>query len=146
MLQGGRGKIQNIKPMPSMQAAAAKKNLPDGFEIDSDDRGRPLVNGMGLSYARNPKNGSYGWIDRNGGFHMKVNTADSRYKGENSPEAKDLKAKMERSRGGTKAKLEKQYRGVAFGLDEAPKGANMEIVAAAVQEAIADIGAIPAEG
>ena len=146
MLQGGRGKIQNIKPMPSMQAAAAKKNLPDGFEIDSDDRGRPLVNGMGLSYARNPKNGSYGWIDRNGGFHMKVNTADSRYKGENSPEAKDLKAKMERSRGGTKAKLEKQYRGVAFGLDEAPKGANMEIVAAAVQEAIADIGAIPTEG
>ena len=146
MLQGGRGKIQNLKPMPSMQAAAAKKNLPDGFEIDSDDRGRPLVNGMGLSYARNPKNGSYGWIDRNGGFHMKVNTADSRYKGENSQEAKDLKAKIDRSHGARKAQFEKQYRGVAFGLDEAPDGINMEILAAAVQEAISGEADTPVEG
>ena len=146
MLQGGRGKIQNLKPMPSIQAAAAKKNLPDGFEIDSDDRGRPLVNGMGLSYARNPKNGSYGWIDRNGGFHMKVNTADSRYKGENSQEAKDLKAKIDRSHGARKAQFEKQYRGVAFGLDEAPDGINMEILAAAVQEAISGEADTPVEG
>lgn len=146
MLQGGRGKIQNLKPMPAMQAAAAKKNLPDGFEIDSDDRGRPLVNGMGLSYARNPKNGSYGWIDRNGGFHMKVNTADPRYKGENSQEAKDLKAKIDRSHGARKAQFEKQYRGVAFGLDEAPDGINMEILAAAVQEAISGEADTPVEG
>lgn len=109
-----RSNMKNWKPMPKEKQDAAKKVLPEGWRLDGG--GKPMVDSYGNVGARNPENGSYGYIAPDGSLKVLVDTTHPEYKGERSPEA--IQAKKERDEHPDDKEREKQYNRIAFGHDE----------------------------
>lgn len=109
-----RSSGKRLKPMSKERQEAAKKVLPNGWRLDGG--GKPMVNTYGHVGARNPENGSYGYIAPDGSLKVIVDTTHPEYKGENSPEAKQ--AKKDRDANPDNKELEKKYNRIAFGHDE----------------------------
>lgn len=142
ILDSSRGNPENIVPMSKRIADVAKKNIPEGFEIDSDDNGTPLTIKGRYGFARHP-NGSYGRIDSDGKFHLWVDTTSPRIVGEKSPETIEAKKKwLDAEPGSNEEKeLKKAYNQLAFGVDVQDEWTcgegNVAMVAMAVAKALA---------
>ncbi len=142
ILDSSRGNPENIVPMSKRIADVAKRNLPDGFEIDSDDNGTPLTIKGRYGFARHP-NGSYGRIDSDGKFHLWVDTTSPSIVGEKAPETIEAKKKwLDAEPGSNEEKeLKKTYNQLAFGVDVQDEWTggegNVAMVAMAVTKALA---------
>lgn len=133
------GNPENIVPMP--KGTLSKVDLPDGFELDTDINGKPVMapaaDGKMYGYARHP-DGSWGRIDTNGVFHQQVNTSSKDILGEEHKETQKARDRWLKNKDNNKEEqLRKDYFRKAWGVDtrdEAPD--NRTIVANAVMEAL----------
>ena len=148
ILESARGNVANIVPMPAELVAKAYESVPPGYEIDTDDKGRPLWNGQ-WGFARDPMTGMYGKIKSDGSFTLSIDPTNPNFKGPKSKEAIEAKKQWldytKESQGdkydpAVDDELRKKANLIARGVetnDEAPD--NMTIVANAVAEALQKI-------
>lgn len=107
----GRGKFVPLDPKEEKEYAAI---IPKGWKLDGDKTG------AGVAYARNPVDGSYGFINpKTKTFTKMVDTSHPKYKGVDSKEAKEAKEALKGATAKNHAELEKAYNNVAYGHDEA---------------------------
>lgn len=109
--------------MTQKEIKARKALIPEGWTLDGEGIGKtPMMLENGVSYARNPENGSYGEI-RNGQFKVLVDTTNPKRdpKGQYSEAAKAAKKRWLEFDGdeAQEKELEREYNNIAFGIDEA---------------------------
>lgn len=107
----GRGKFVPLDPKEEKEYSSL---IPKGWKLDGDKTG------AGVAYARNPVDGSYGFINpKTKTFTKMVDTSHPKYKGIDSKEAKEAKEALKNATAKNHAELEKAYNNVAYGHDEA---------------------------
>lgn len=107
----GRGKFVPLDPKEEKEYSSL---IPKGWKLDGDKTG------AGVAYARNPVDGSYGFINpKTKTFTKMVDTSHPKYKGVDSKEAKEAKEALKNATAKNHAELEKTYNNVAYGHDEA---------------------------